>query len=236
MNAPSRLSIIIPVLDEAQGIVAALEDLAPYHQYGAEIIVVDGGSTDGTVAAAMPLVDRVLMAPCGRASQMNAGAAVAIGETLLFLHADTRLPGNAYRLIAQTIDAKEAWRRWGRFDVRIEGNSAWLPVVACMMNWRSRLTGVATGDQAIFISRDAFTAVGGFPVIPLMEDIEISRRLRRISWPVCLAARVTTSGRRWERRGVWRTIVLMWYLRLRYWLGADPRRLAMEYGYVPNEP
>lgn len=232
MNAVPALSVVLPALNEAPGIVAALEALASLRDGGVEVIVVDGGSTDRSVELATPLADRVIDAPRGRASQMNAGAAVARGGVLLFLHADTRLPEGAERLVAHAVAGD---RRWGRFDVQIEGRSAWLPLVAAMMNRRSRLTGIATGDQAMFVAREAFAAVGGFPDIPLMEDIELSRRLLRTGRPACLKARVTTSGRRWETQGVWRTILRMWWLRLRFALGADPRRLAVEYGYAPRE-
>ncbi|WIM06144.1 MAG: TIGR04283 family arsenosugar biosynthesis glycosyltransferase [Candidatus Nitricoxidivorans perseverans] len=224
------LSIVMPVLDEAAGIADALAALAPLRAAGAEVIVVDGGSDDATVARATPVADRVLTAPRGRASQMNAGAAVARGDVLLFLHADTRLPEDAAALIERALAAGSAW---GRFDVAISGRSAWLPMVAAMMNLRSRLTGIATGDQAMFVSRDVFAAAGGFPDIPLMEDIALSRRLR--SRPACIAQRATTSGRRWERQGVWRTILLMWRLRLAYFFGADPKRLAIEYGHAPHD-
>lgn len=232
MQGVPALSIVLPALNEAAGIVAALQALEPLRRAGAEVVVVDGGSTDRSAELAGPLADQVLEAPRGRASQMNAGAAAARGGVLLFLHADTRLPEGAERLIAQAVAGGQ---RWGRFDVRIEGRSAWLPLVAAMMNRRSRLTGIATGDQAMFVSRAAFAAAGGFPDIPLMEDIELSRRLLRTGRPACLAARVTTSGRRWEAQGVWRTILRMWWLRLRFFLGADPRRLAVEYGYAPRE-
>jgi rSAM/selenodomain-associated transferase 2 len=232
MSAGPGLSIILPVLNEAPDIVAALQALAPLRHAGAEVIVVDGGSADHSAELAVPYADRVINAPRGRASQMNAGAAAANGGVLLFLHADTRLPAGADRFVAHAV---AAGRHWGRFDVRIEGRSVWLPLVAAMMNRRSRLTGIATGDQAMFVSRAAFAAAGGFPDIPLMEDIELSRRLLGIGRPACLAARATTSGRRWEAQGVWRTIRRMWWLRLRYFLGADPRRLAAEYGYAPRE-
>jgi rSAM/selenodomain-associated transferase 2 len=225
MKAP-RLSIIVPMLDEAGGIAATLGALRPL---GAEIIVVDGGSSDGTLAAATPHADRAIVAPRGRARQMNAGAAVASGEVLLFLHADTRLPPGGDQLVLAALDAGA---RWGRFDVRIAGNSPLFPLIATMMNRRSRLTGIATGDQAIFVHRDLFAAVGGFPDQPLMEDIALSARLRRIGRPACLRARVTTSGRRWEAKGVWRTILLMWSLRLRYFLGAAPEQLARDYGHA----
>jgi rSAM/selenodomain-associated transferase 2 len=226
------ISIIVPVLDEAADIVAALTALQPSRAAGAEVIVSDGGSVDATVALATPLADRVVQAPRGRASQMNAGAAVARGEVLLFLHADTALPEAA---VASVDAALRGGLVWGRFDVRIEGRSPWLPLVAALMNRRSRLTGIATGDQGMFVTRQAFEAVGGFPDIPLMEDIGLSRRLLALSRPACIAARVTTSGRRWERHGVWRTILRMWWLRLRYCLGADPVQLAREYGYAPRE-
>ena len=234
-DARPELSIVVPALNEAAGIVAALEALAPLRRRGAEVIVVDGGSADATAPLAAPLADRVLAAPRGRARQMNAGAAVARGRVLLFLHADTRLPEEADRLVCAAVDALGSGRHWGRFDVRIDGRSRWLPLVAAAMNLRSRLTGIATGDQALFVARSAFNAVGGYRDIPLMEDIALSAALRDLGRPVCLAARAATSGRRWERHGVWRTVFFMWRLRLRFFLGADPRRLALEYGYAAHE-
>lgn len=234
LNARPGLSIIVPVLNEAVGIVAALQPLQAMRARGAEIIVVDGGSTDGTPELARPWADHVLAAPRGRARQMNAGAAAAQGRVLLFLHADTRLPDGADQWVTAAVGDVLAGRLWGRFDVAIEGRSAWLKLIARMMNLRSRLSGIATGDQAIFVAHAAFRAVGGFPDIPLMEDIALSKALKRLGPPACLAARVTTSGRRWETHGVWRTILFMWWLRLRYFLGADPTRLALEYGYAPE--
>ena len=227
-----RLSIVVPVLDEAEGIAAHLAALAPLRANGAEVIVVDGGSTDATCELAEPLSDRVVVAPRGRATQMNAGAALASGDVLVFLHADTRLPVEADRLIAAALTAA---RRWGRFDVAIEGRHALLPLVAGLMNLRSRATGIATGDQAIFVTREAFREVRGYPDIPLMEDIALSCALKRLSRPACIAQRVTTSGRRWERSGVLRTIATMWRLRLAFFLGASPRRLALAYGYRPRD-
>ena len=220
-----RLSIVMPVLDEAATIVAALQTLAPLRAQGVEVIVVDGHSADGTAAAAAGLADRVLLAPRGRARQMNAGAAQARAEYLLFLHADTTLPASA----VPAIEAALRDAAWGRFDVEIAGRAGLLELVAAMMNWRSRASGIATGDQAMFMTRAEFIVVGGFPEQPLMEDIEMSRRLRARSRPACLAERVVTSGRRWERHGVWRTIALMWRLRLLYWLGVAPERLARSY-------
>lgn len=221
-----RLSIIVPCLDEAAGIAAALNALAGLRQRGHEVIVVGAGD-DATAELALPLADRVLRAPRGRAVQMNRGAAVAGGDVLLFLHADTRLPPSAEQLIADGLAGTGP--AWGRFDVRLSGRHPLLRVVATAMNWRSRLTGIATGDQAIFVTRDRFRAVGGYPEIPLMEDIALSKALRHQGPPLCLRARVTTSSRRWERRGIVRTVVLMWWLRLRYFCGADPAELARRY-------
>ncbi|MEJ0075920.1 MAG: TIGR04283 family arsenosugar biosynthesis glycosyltransferase [Alphaproteobacteria bacterium] len=228
MTATPSLSIIIPALDEAATIVLALEALGALRARGAEIIVAEGGSADDTATRAASLADRVITSARGRAIQMNAGAAIASGDVLLFLHADTRLPPNAHELILEGL--AQSQHVWGRFDVTIEGRRSLLPVVAASMNARSRLTGIATGDQAMFVTRDAFAAVGGFPEIALMEDIELSRRLKRVSSPLCLRARVTTSGRRWESRGVLRTIMLMWRLRLAYFFGAKPEDLAKRYG------
>jgi rSAM/selenodomain-associated transferase 2 len=225
-----RLSIIIPVLDEARGIADALRTLGPLRESGAEIIVVDGGSRDATVALATPLADRVIAAPRGRALQMNAGAHAATGEVLIFLHADTRLPNDADRLVMEGL--ARTGRSWGRFDVKIASRHPLLPVVAFMMNLRSRLTGIATGDQAIFVRRALFEQIGGYPAIPLMEDVALSSRLKRSGPPLCLAPRAITSGRRWEKHGVMRTIVLMWRLRLAYWLGVEPAALARTYGHA----
>jgi rSAM/selenodomain-associated transferase 2 len=221
------LSIIVPCLDEAAGIADALSALAPLRARGAEVIVVDGGSRDDTMERARPLADRVMATSRGRATQMNAGAARAQGEMLLFLHADTRLPEAADALIIDGLNRSR--RGWGRFDVTIAGRHPLLRVVERLMNLRSRLTGIATGDQAIFVNRSLFTAAGGYPEIPLMEDVALCKRLKRFGPPLCLKHHLTTSGRRWERHGVVRTITLMWMLRLAYWLGADPGKLALRY-------
>jgi rSAM/selenodomain-associated transferase 2 len=220
-------SIIVPVLDEAAGIVPALEALASARHAGASVVVVDGGSRDETRELAAPLADRVIEAPRGRASQMNAGARESSADIVLFLHADTTLPANALDAIANGL--ARTGRDWGRFDVSIAGADPLLALVSMLMNARSRITGVATGDQAIFVRREAFEAVGGFPEIPLMEDVAISKRLLRRTRPLALGDRVVTSGRRWERHGTLRTIFLMWRLRLAYALGADPGRLARRY-------
>ena len=227
MEARLKISIIVPALNEAEGIAAVLAGLAPLRARGHEVIVVDGGSSDKTAALSRGAADRVVAAPRGRASQMNAGAALARGEILLFLHADTRLPENADARILQGLAA--SGRSWGRFDVRIEGASVFLPVIAFFMNLRSRATGIATGDQAIFVRRDAFERAGGFPPLELMEDIALSRSLKRVSRPLCLADKAVTSGRRWERHGVLRTVFLMGWLRLAFFFGATPASLARFY-------
>jgi rSAM/selenodomain-associated transferase 2 len=220
-----KLSIILPVLNEASGIAATLTALQPLRAAGHELIVVDGGSLDATAMLASVDADQVINSARGRACQMNAGAAVASGDGLLFLHADTRLPAQADSLIQNALQH----RLWGRFDVEISGRPALLRMVAGMMNRRSRLTGIATGDQAMFMTRAAFDAAGGFPEQPLMEDIELSKRLKRLGPPACLRQRVVTSGRRWEQHGVLRTILLMWRLRFDYWRGVPVEQLAARY-------
>jgi rSAM/selenodomain-associated transferase 2 len=220
-----RISIIVPVLNEAKVIAAALTALQALRAHGGEVVVVDGGSTDATFALAQPFADRVISAPRGRSVQMNAGARAAKGEVLLFLHADTHLPDRADELVAGALER----HAWGRFDVRIDSARPLLAVVGWMMNVRSCLTGIATGDQAMFVTRAAFEKAGGFPAIGVMEDVALSTVLRRVCPPACLNAVAVTSGRRWEQRGVIRTIVLMWRLRLLYFLGADPAKLAQLY-------
>lgn len=222
-----RVGIVMPVLDEASVLPARLEELAPLRRRGVDLTIVDGGSDDDTVSIARSAGLEPLASPRGRARQMTAGAARCDADVLLFVHADTRLPPDADRLVAAALaDGRHVW---GRFDVRIAGRPGMLAVVAKMMNLRSRMTGIATGDQAIFVTREAFDAVGGFPDQALMEDIELSKRLRRLSRPACLRNKVVTSGRRWETRGVWRTIVLMCRLRWGYWRGVAPEVLARLY-------
>jgi rSAM/selenodomain-associated transferase 2 len=221
------ISIIIPVLNEAALITQTLSALQPLRTAGHEVIVADGGSADDTRALAESLSDRLIRSPRGRSRQMNAGARLATGETLLFLHADTFLPEGADQLMIDAMKSKSG--RWGRFDVRLSGNHFFFRIIEGLMNWRSRLTGIATGDQGIFVQRQLFETVGGFPEVDLMEDIALSKILKRHDRPVCLRQPVLTSSRRWEKRGILRTILLMWRLRLLYLLGSDPKRLAQIY-------
>jgi rSAM/selenodomain-associated transferase 2 len=220
-----NFSIIIPTLDEAQVIVNCLMELQPLRDC-CEIIVVDGGSTDNTKRLAQPFADKVMSSAKGRAIQMNIGAESAEGDVLIFLHADTFLPDDA---LSQITQARNNKARWGRFDVQLSGKHPMLNLVALLMNWRSRITGIATGDQAIFVNKQLFESVGRYPVIPLMEDIALSKKLKKITPPICLKTKVMSSGRRWEQFGMAWTILLMWSLRLRYALGADPQTLAILY-------
>ena len=249
-----HISIIIPTLDEADGIDRTLQSLAPLRARGVEVIV--GGSSDATTEVARPLASRAAewsesdtrvrrghqecsrwplasLASASRAAQMNAGATAASGDVLLFLHAGTVLPPDADAMITEGL--RDATWQWGRFDVQIEGRSRWLPVVAFMMNWRSLATGIATGDQAMFVRREAFAVVGGFPDLPLMEDIVLSKRLKRLSRPLCLAAKATISGRRWDAHGALRTIVRTWRLRLAHFFRAEPAALARRIGTQPRD-
>ena len=257
--ADATLTIVLPVLNEAATLGPRLLALQALRTRGARVVVADGGSTDGTLALACQHADLALVAPRGRGAQMNAGAAAgltpspfggrrgwgpaalktgalptsptATADTLLFLHADTALPEHADRCIQQALQGGAVW---GRFDMRIDSPRPVFRLIETLMNLRSRWTGVATGDQAVFVRRTAFEAVGGFEDIALMEDIALSRALLRLSRPACLRQRVTTSARRWEQHGVWRTVLLMWQLRAAYFLGADPDRLALQYGYRPR--
>jgi rSAM/selenodomain-associated transferase 2 len=220
-----NFSIIIPTLNEEKTIEPCLSALQPLRN-NCEIIIVDGGSIDNTRVIAGTLADKVVSSDKGRARQMNNGARYASGNVLIFLHADTSLPENALQLIQQKLNSS---RKWGRFDIQLSGKHFMLKVIAQMMNWRSRLTGIATGDQVIFVTRLAFEKAGQYPEINLMEDIAICKTLKKISPPICLKAKVISSGRRWERYGIYKTILLMWNIRLRYFFGADPQTLAFLY-------
>jgi rSAM/selenodomain-associated transferase 2 len=224
------LSIIVPVLNEANGIQQFLAHLQPWREAGCELVVVDGGSVDQSAALAQRLCDRVVNSSSGRARQMNAGARESLAPLLLFLHADTALPSAALNTLRELSQGRQ--RFWGRFDVRLGGPAPLLRVVERMMNCRSRMTGIATGDQAIFVSRALFDDVGAYPDIELMEDIALSARLRRRVWPDCLPLRVETSARRWEQNGIVATILTMWGLRLAYAIGVSPRRLAAWYRQI----
>ena len=222
-----RISVIIPTLNESDNIVATLDRLKPFRQEGHEVIVVDGGSTDETVKLAESRADKVITSAPGRALQMNTGANQASGNVLWFLHADTLVPDNATQLILDTLENKK--NQWGRFDIRLSGKHLLLRIVERLMNFRSRTSGIATGDQGIFVRREVFEAIDGFMPIPLMEDLDISKRLKRLSSPCCLNEKLITSSRRWEEKGVMRTILLMWRLRLAYALGVSPEKLAHAY-------
>lgn len=220
-----QISIVIPVLNEAEHLSAKLLALQVLRDR-CQLIVVDGGSDDSSATLAEPLVDKLILSSRGRARQMNAGAAQADAEILLFLHADTRLPEQAIHWIIQAL---AQGYQWGRFDVAFDSPKPVFKLIAFMMNQRSRLTGIATGDQTLFMTRAGFTAVGGFPEIALMEDIAISRQLKKIGKPACIKDKVITAARRWQQHGIGKTIVLMWWLRLAYFLGADPDDLAERY-------
>ena len=221
-----KISIIIPVLNEEINLSRLHSHLRSIQRQGHEIIIVDGGSSDNTLAVAYEVTDMVVVSKAGRAVQMNNGAAVATGDVLLFLHADTFLPENAVQII---LDACQRENYWGRFDVRLSSSKFVYRLIESLMNLRSCLTSIATGDQAIFIEKKMFDSVAGFPEIALMEDVEISRRLKKISRPVCLKQKVIASSRRWEKYGVVTTVLLMWKLRLYYFFGVSPEKLSQLY-------
>jgi rSAM/selenodomain-associated transferase 2 len=227
------ISVIIPTLNEEQALGQTLADLPSSHAL--ETIIVDGGSTDGTLTVARAFCAeisnaRVVGAPTGRARQMNEGAKVSRGNILLFLHADTRMPNDAPRFIESALANPSVVG--GRFDVQFDTRSGWGPVISTLMNWRSRMSGIATGDQAIFVRRHVFEQLGGFADIPLMEDIEFSRRLKRAGSVVALRQTVRTSFRRWKQQGPLKTIFSMWTLRFLYWVGVSPSRLSQWYTVV----
>ncbi|KFI23578.1 TIGR04283 family arsenosugar biosynthesis glycosyltransferase [Nitrosococcus oceani] len=224
-HSRSAFSIIVPMLNEIELLPDLLAHLQYWQRQGCEVLLVDGGSQDGSAKVAESIGFKVIRSARGRAVQMNAGATQANGSVLVFLHADTRLPKDGLERISRAIYK----RRWGRFDVHISGDTAMLNMVAFFMNGRSRLTGIATGDQAIFVERTLFEHIQGYPEQPLMEDIELSKRLLCIERPACLSAKVVTSGRRWLQRGIWRTIGLMWRLRWAYWRGVPPEQLVKRY-------
>lgn len=219
--------MIVPALDEAAEIERCLQALQTLREDGHEVILIDGGSRDDTPELARPLVDRVLFSPPGRARQMNVGAACAKGDVLWFVHADTQIPDTAAESILRALN--EASPGWGYFSVRLTGTALVLRLVERLMNLRSRMSGIGTGDQGLFVTRRMFEQVGGFPKIPLMEDVGLSKRLKAVRRPHCIRARLVTSSRRWEQNGIVRTILLMWRLRAAYALGVSPHRLAMRY-------
>lgn len=221
-----KLSIIIPVLNEEKNLANTLNQLQAFRCSGHEIIVVDGGSADNSLMLAHDGADTVIVSKAGRALQMNSGASAASGDVLLFLHADTVLPENAAQMI---FSFNHGINFWGRFDVRLSSNKMIFRLIEWMMNLRSRLTAIATGDQAIFIERILFEKVGGFPEIDLMEDVALSQQLKKLSRPACLKQKVVTSSRRWETKGVVATVLLMWKLRLYYFLGVSPDKLSQLY-------
>ena len=225
--SPNRVSVIIPCLNEGAVIGSLLKSLQPCRRQGHEVILVDGGSDDGSAEISASLADRLIVSPKGRARQMNVGARAATREFLWFLHADSGIDASMIGEISRILG--EGRHCWGRFDVRLSGDGGALRMVEFMMNWRSRLTGIATGDQGIFVTRHAFESVGGYPDIPLMEDVAISRALKRLSRPATQNSRILTSSRRWEKNGTLKTILLMWRLRFAYALGADPARLSEKY-------
>lgn len=220
-----KISVIIPVLDEERCIAATLQNLLPLAPH--EIIIVDGGSRDRTREICRQFHVSFFSCERGRARQMNCGARSATGDVLLFLHADTRLPNSAFDDIASVL--RDSRCSGGRFDVELEGAHWMLKFIGALINYRSRATKVATGDQALFVRRAVFERMGGYADIPLMEDIAFCRSLKRLGTVACLRSRVVTSARRWEINGVWRTIFTMWTLKLCYLVGVSPVRLKQFY-------
>ena len=222
-----KVSIIIPSLNEGPQLKNFLETIQIWRSEGHEVILVDGGSDDKSNASLGALADTIIKTLPGRAIQMNEGAKHAQHEILFFLHADSTPGKNT--LCALTRGLEKSKRVWGRFDIRLSGSHWMLRTIETMMNLRSRLTGIATGDQGIFVCRDIFEQINGYASIELMEDIEISKRLKKFSRPLCLANYITTSSRKWEQKGILKTMMLMWLMRLAYFLGVSPRRLSSIY-------
>ncbi len=222
-----KISIIIPARNEAENISRLLQSLQVFRENGHELILVDGHSEDDTGRLALPFVDKLLQTPAGRATQMNAGADEASGDVLWFLHADSVVPERADELIINAVTMGTS--TWGRFDIRLSGRQRLLRLVESSMNFRSRLTAIATGDQGVFVSRCLFYRAGGFPQQRLMEDIALSKHLKKFQAPICLREKLVTSSRRWEQRGIIRTVLLMWRLRAAYFLGVPADKLALHY-------
>lgn len=232
-SRPPSLSIVIPCLNEAERLPQLLEQLAGARARGAEVVVVDGGSTDGTARIAEDAGVQVVWSPAGRARQLQAGVDATRGEALWLLHGDSDIDPMSDQHVIWAL--ANTLRPWGRFSLRIDGRNALLRIVARMVNLRSRLSGIATGDQGIFVLREALERVGGIPQLPIMEDVELSKRLNASCPPICLLKRITTSGRRWEHHGVLRTILLMWRLRFDYWRGVEADTLARRYRSSDDE-
>jgi len=221
-----KLSVVIPTLNESDQIEQSLNNLQPLRHRGHEIIVVDGGSIDNTVSLASPLCDRIIQSERSRSIQMNTGAAIASGQCILFLHADTVLPEDVPDLFSRM---KCIENKWGRFDIKLSGRAWLFRIIEKCMNIRSRLTGIATGDQVIFVGKELFSKVNGFPEIALMEDIAISKLLMNFSKPVFITEKVVSSSRRWKENGIIKTIIKMWIIRLLYYFQYDTNRLAKFY-------
>ena len=219
------ISIIIPTLNEEATIQTLLQQLQTYRQQGHEVIVVDGGSNDETISISKPLADKVISSEAGRAMQMNAGAAQSENEVLWFLHADTLIPSTAVENIQQALNKND----WGRFNIKLSGSHFLFRIIESMINIRSCISGVATGDQGIFVNKKTFESIGCYSAVPLMEDVELSKKLKKVSKPVCIKEKLTTSSRRWEQKGILSTVLLMWRLRFLYWLGVSATKLATQY-------
>ncbi|MFZ2553968.1 TIGR04283 family arsenosugar biosynthesis glycosyltransferase [Psychrobacter urativorans] len=245
----SGVSIIIPILNEADNLPRLFNNITSLKPLAQQVLLVDGGSTDQSLSVAERLIKQynqqlankdstiewqIIDSAAGRAMQMNTGAAQATGNILLFLHADTQLPEDAISRVKQVLNQANSNYKWGRFDVRLNSRQPLLWLVSTMMNARSRLTAIATGDQAIFITKSLFEQIGGYPQQPLMEDIQLCKNLKGIAKPACLTRRVTTSARRWQQHGTWRTILLMWHLRFDYWRGVSAEAIKQRYYKTNN--